>query len=110
MGTRDRIYRRTAAGQQAWEKQDRDVPAEYRRILELVGNGTHSAVLRANLGGHPESHLNEWLANMEELALIESVPHGEADLDFTGAFSMAEVRAQLEAMAKEKQKQKSSSA
>ena len=109
MGTKDRIYRRTAAGQKAWEKQDRDVPGEYRRILELVGNGTHSAVLRANLGGHPESHLDEWLANMEELALIESVPRGEADLDFTGVFNMAEVRAQLEAMAKDKQKQKSSS-
>jgi hypothetical protein len=110
MGTKDRNYRRTAAGQKAWEKQDPDVPIEYRRILELVRNGTHSSVLRANLGGHPESHLDEWLANMEELALIESVPHGEADLDFTGAFNIAEVRAQLEAMAKEKQKQKSSSA
>jgi hypothetical protein len=44
---------------------------EYRRILELVANGTHFAVLRANME--------------EELALIESVPHGEVDLDFTGA-------------------------
>ena len=104
MGTKDRNYRRTAPGQKAWEKQDPDVPVEYRRILELVGNGTHSAVLRASLAGHPESHLDEWLANMEELALIESVPHGEADLDFTGAFNIAEVRARLEAMAKDKQK------
>ena len=110
MGTRDRNYRRTAAGQKAWETRDRDVPAEYHRILELVGSGTHSAVLRANFGGHPESHFDEWLANMEELALIESVSRKEDDLDFTGAFSIAEVRAQLEAMAKEKQKQKSSSA
>jgi hypothetical protein len=47
---------------------------------------------------------------MEELALIESVPQGEADLDFTGAFDIAKVRAQLDAMAKEKQKQKSSAA
>ena len=67
-------------------------------------------MLRANLGGHPESHVDEWLANMEELALIESVSHKEEDLDFTGTFNIAEVRAQLEAMAKEKQKQKSSSA
>src|SRR5439155_1471165 len=74
-----------------------------------LGNGTHSAVLRANLGGHPVSHVDEWLANMEELALIESVSHKEEDLDFTGTFNIAEVRAQLEAMAKEKQKQKSSS-
>jgi len=110
MGTKDRNYRRTAAGQKAWETRDRDVPAEYHRILELVGSGTHSAVLRANFGGHPESHFDEWLANMEELALIESVSHKEDDLDFTGAFNIAEVRAQLEAMAKEKQKQKSSSA
>jgi hypothetical protein len=51
--------------------------------------------------------LDEWLANMEELALIESVPHSEADLDFTGAFDIAKVRAQLEAMAKEKQKSSS---
>jgi len=104
MGTRDRNYRRTAAGQKAWETRDRDVPAEYHRILELVGSGTHSAVLRANFGGHPESHFDEWLANMEELALIESVSHKEDDLDFTGTFNIAEVRKQLEAMAKEKQK------
>src|SRR2546426_10999554 len=109
-GPRAGHSRRTAAGQKAWEKQDPDVPIEYRRILELVGNGTHSAVLRANLGGHPESHVDEWLANMEELALIESVSHKEEDLDFTGTFNIAEVRAQLEAMAKEKQKRKSSSA
>src|SRR3989454_7767290 len=109
-GPRAGNSRRPAAGQKAWEKQDPDVPIEYRRILELVGNGTHSAVLRANLGGHPESHVDEWLANMEELALIESVSHKEEDLDFTGTFNIAEVRAQLEAMAKEKQKQKSSSA
>ena len=104
MGTKDRNYRRTAAGQKAWEKQDPDVPIEYRRILELVGNGTHSAVLRANLGGHPESHVDEWLANMEELALIESVSHKEEDLDFTGTFNVTEIRKQLEAMAKDKQK------
>jgi len=109
MASRDRNYRRTAAGQKAWEKQDPDVPIEYRRILELVGNGTHSAVLRANLGGHPESHVDEWLANMEELARIELVSHKAEDLDFTGTFNIVEVRAQLEAMAKEKQKQKSSS-
>ena len=104
MGTKDRNYRRTAAGQKAWEKQDPDVPVEYRRILDLIGNGAHSAVLRRNLGGHPESHVDEWLANMEELALIESVSHGEDDLDFTGTFNMTEIRKQLEAMAKDKQK------
>src|SRR2546426_11532124 len=110
MASRNGNYRRTAAGQKAWEKQDPDVPAEYRRILELVGSGTHSAVLRANFGGHPGSHFDEWLANMEELALIESVSHKENDLDFTGTFNIAEVRAQLEAMAKEKQKSSSASA
>ncbi|HXM81532.1 MAG TPA: hypothetical protein VN929_06360 [Burkholderiales bacterium] len=104
MGTKDRIYRRTAAGQKAWQTQDPDVPAEYRRILDLVGSGAHSAVLRGNLGGHPESHFDEWLASLEELGLIESVPHSEDDLDFTGSFSVAEIRKQLEAMAKEKQK------
>ena len=109
MASRDRNYRRTAAGQKAWEKLDPDVPIEYRRILQLVGNGTHSAVLRANLGGYPESHVDEWLANMEELALIESVPHGDDDLDFTGAFDVAEIRKQLELMAKEKQKPSSAS-
>jgi len=37
------------------------------------------------------------------------VSHKEEELDFTGTFNIAEVRAQLEAMEKQKQKQKSSS-
>src|SRR5438046_10022030 len=94
----------TAADQKSSEKHYPDVPIEYRRILELVGNGTHSAVLRSNLGGHPESHVDEWLANMEELALIESVSHKEADLDITAIVTVTATRKQLEPRVKYKDK------
>jgi hypothetical protein len=39
----------------------------------------------------------QWLANLEELGLIESAPAGDKDdLDFTGKFKLAEIRARLE--------------
>src|SRR3989442_9180039 len=43
MSSRDRNYRRTAAGQTAWEKQDPAVPVESRHILEVAGTVTHSS-------------------------------------------------------------------
>jgi hypothetical protein len=94
---RERIYRRTKEGDKAWQTQDRDVPIEYRRMLEVIGRGVHGAVLRTSLKGYSEQHIAELLANLERLGVIESAPAGDKDdLDFTGRFKIAEIRARLE--------------
>src|SRR2546429_9949850 len=98
----ERIYRRTDAGQQAFLNQSADVPVEYRRVLELVGTGTHAAVIRACLGSHPYQHALEWLTRPEQVGLLESVPHARADdLDFSGKFTRAPLAAPHHAAASE---------
>ena len=84
----ERIYRRTRAGQQASLSQSADVPAEHRRVLELVGTGTHVAVIRAGLRNHPYEHILEWLSKLEQVGLLES-----DDLDFSGNFNRAALAA-----------------
>ena len=89
----ERSYRRTDAGQQALN-QSADVPVEFRRVLELVGTGTHAAVIRACLRSHPYAHVLEWLNKLEQVGLLESVPQaGANDLDFSGNFSRAALAA-----------------
>ena len=93
----ERIYRRTKEGDKACQTQDRDVPLEFRRMLEVIGRGVHGAVLRTSLKNYSAEHIVQWLANLEELGLIESAPAGDKDdLDFTGKFKLAEIRARLE--------------
>jgi hypothetical protein len=90
----ERIYRRTQAGRQASLSQSADVPVEYRRVLELVGTGTHSAVIRACLRSHPYEHILKWLAKLEEVGFLESIPRaGADDLDFSGSFKRAALTA-----------------
>lgn len=76
-----RIYRLTAAGREAWEGQDAAVPADYRRILwmmDVQGEGSIGDTLTKL---YPEDMLEEWLAEMEEIGLIESFNRGEASPD-----------------------------
>jgi hypothetical protein len=94
MQAAERIYRRTSAGQQASLNQSADVPVEYRRVLELVGTGTHVAVIRACLRSHPYEHILEWLSKLEQVGLLESVAQaGADDLDFSGNFNRAALAA-----------------
>src|SRR6267378_2957801 len=89
----ERIYRRTDAGRQALS-QSADVPVEYRRVLELVGTGTHGAVIRACLRSHPYDHVLQWLNKLEQVGLLESMPQaGADDLDFSGNFNRAALAA-----------------
>ena len=74
----ERIYRRTDAGHQAFSSQSADVPVEYRRVLEVVGTGTHAAVIRACLRSHPYEHILECLSKLEQVGLLESVPQAGA--------------------------------
>ncbi|HXM80381.1 MAG TPA: hypothetical protein VN929_00475 [Burkholderiales bacterium] len=84
MGARNRIYRRTEAGQQAWENEKSGVSAEHRYILGLVGTDTHFDVVRGHLGRCSSAKIFEWLVELEDVGLLESVPGApEHDLDFT---------------------------
>jgi hypothetical protein len=86
----ERIYRRTDAGRKASLNPSADVPVEYRRVLQLVGTGTHVAVIRACLRSHPYEHILEWLAKLEQVGFLESIPQASADdLDFSGNFKRA---------------------
>ena len=90
----ERIYRRTDAGRQASVNQSADVPVEYRRVLQLVGTGTPTAVIRACLRSHPYEHILQWLAKLEEVGLLESIPQaGADDLDLSGNFKRAALAA-----------------
>src|SRR5712664_506802 len=84
-----RVYRVTASGRKAWESQDASVPADYRRILGLVDTEAHSDVIRSRLRRYPDTLIFEWLAELEELALLSSQPaEAKHDLDFTGTLRM----------------------
>ena len=86
-----RTYRRTQAGNKAVETQDPNLPVEYRRLLDAIGDGAHEVAVKASLSAHPESDVIEWISLMRELGLIESAPGGDDDLDFTGTFKLSAV-------------------
>jgi len=71
MGDRERVYRLTQSGREAWESQDVAVPADYRRMLWLMDFHGHAGVIHDLLRQYPKHVLDEWLAEMEELGLIE---------------------------------------
>jgi CheY-like chemotaxis protein len=98
MANAGRIYRMTAYGRQAWESEDPSVPTAYRRILGMVDTETHSDVLRGYLRRYPDALIFEWLAELEELGLVESHPGEQAhDLDFTGSFALPRLIAEDQA-------------
>ncbi|HWM44696.1 MAG TPA: response regulator [Burkholderiales bacterium] len=95
-----RTYRLTAAGREAWEGQDAAVPADYRRILWMMDVQGQGGVAEALSKLYPEGMLEEWLSEMEEIGLIESLPEGEPSedgfasrsLDSTLALDQPEIR------------------
>jgi CheY-like chemotaxis protein len=78
-------YRLTAAGREAWESQDAAVPADYRRILWLMDFHGHAGVTRDLARHYPMEMLQQWLAEIEELGLIERVSEKEAGAAVRGA-------------------------
>ncbi|TMI92518.1 MAG: hypothetical protein E6H00_02595 [Bacillati bacterium ANGP1] len=97
MAMLDRIYRRTWAGQRAWNAQARKVSPECWNVLGSIGSGAHAVVVRASLQSYSEENIQEWLIQLEQIGLVESVPVlDENDLDFTGNFHLARIRAELE--------------
>ncbi|MGH8736642.1 MAG: response regulator transcription factor [Burkholderiales bacterium] len=84
----DRSYRITATGKHARAGDDTAIPADYRRLLALIETKTHFEVIRGRLREYPDQLLGEWLAELEELGFIETLPSETgADLDFTDHFN-----------------------
>jgi len=77
MGDKDRIYRVTPAGREAWESQDVAVPADYRRMLWMMDFHGHAGVISDLVRRYPKHVLDEWLGEMEELGLIEEADASE---------------------------------
>ena len=83
----DRIYRRTLTGENALRTADPAFPSDYRRILRVIEGDTHSDVVRGLLRQFPDALLADWLAELEELGMIESaLADPTHDLDFTKPF------------------------
>lgn len=81
------IYSLTAAGAAAVAAKDSDTdfPLEYRRILGLIGTGTHVDVLRGRLRRFPDGLIDDWLKELQDLKMIDAQPAGELeDFTFTG--------------------------
>src|SRR5688572_17716405 len=68
-------YRLTDAGRAAWEGEDTAVPADYRRLLWMMD--VHGSIADGLASLYPREMLEEWLAELEEIGLIELVPEGE---------------------------------
>jgi len=91
----DRVYRTTEAGRAAVESGDTAIPNDYRGILALIGDEAHANVVRGSLRHFPDALLEEWLAELEELGLVESRPDKAShDLDFTGNFKVPQLIAE----------------
>ena len=79
----DATYRRTSSGETALRSVDDSIPVDYRRILCLIDRDTHVNVIRGRLRQYSDALIADWLAELEELGLIESTGLGDAaDLDF----------------------------
>lgn len=87
------LYRRTDAGKLAWQRQDPGVPLEYRRLLGVIDHDTHPDSLRARLPRYTPDGLVHLLDELVEQGLLEAVQAEEHhDLDFTGEFSIPELK------------------
>lgn len=73
----ERLYRVTPKGREAWEAQDRAMPADYRRLLWLMDFHGHAGLMRELMKSYPRRMLEAWLGELEELGLVEQVPPGE---------------------------------
>lgn len=75
----DRIFCRTAAGDKALSATGPALPSDYRRILRILEGDTHPDVIRGLLRQYPDALLADWLAELQELGLVASVPADYGD-------------------------------
>jgi hypothetical protein len=90
---KERIYRRTAAGEKALVDGNIGIAGiEYRRILDLLSGDMHYDGLRAAMPQYADAVILRWLRELEGRGLLESSA-GEVgqDLDFTTNLSRADL-------------------
>jgi CheY-like chemotaxis protein len=76
-------YRRTEAGDEALRSVDTAIPVDYRRMLAHIEGTLHVNVIRGRLRRYPDSLIDSWLSELEELGFIESTSASAAfDLNF----------------------------
>jgi len=93
-GPQDRIYSRTNSGDEALASDDVAIPSEYRRILRVIEGKTHSDVIRGRLRHYDDALIADWLAELEELGFVNSVPaESTQDLDFSSILQAQRQRA-----------------
>jgi hypothetical protein len=94
MNRSELIYRRTEAGAAVAMAEDPEIPAEYQRILRFLEVEADGVQLRDFLRGDADELVRQWLAELEELKLIEALPAAnEQDADFTDHLRVAEIAA-----------------
>lgn len=90
MQFRGLVYRVTDAGRRSLS--DPSVPADYRRILGVVGTEAHSDVIRSLLRRYPDQLILEWLDELTELELLTPVAEKPGhDLDFMDDFQLPQL-------------------
>jgi hypothetical protein len=87
-----RLYRRTPAGTAAWQRQDTNVPLEFRRVLGVIDGDMHPDSFRGRLP-FTEVGLSHVLEELVEQGFLEAVEAAEHhDLDFTGNLNLSDLR------------------
>lgn len=94
MANESKLYRTTEAGRATVASGDLAVPADYRRILALVGEEMHGDAIRGSLRQYPDALLAEWLEELEELGLLESRPAADISQNLQFALRGAAARGQ----------------
>lgn len=69
---KDRIYRRTPAGDRAVGSR-RSVPDRFRAILVLVDGQVSSGAICGGMHGHSQKEVLGWVDQLETLGFIESI-------------------------------------
>lgn len=97
----DRIYDRTEQGLKALHGTAAALRAESKWLLGLITSGTHAETIRTGMRRYTDERIAELLTELEALQLVKSVAASSAhDLDFTGSFNLAELRAAQNAFGK----------
>lgn len=104
IGAMARLYNRTESGRRAWDTQNRLVPLDCRRVLGFVEKDAAADDIGRKLGW-TEAAVKEILAELEAGGLVRSVDTGpdKNELDFTGNFSVEDIRAALRKQNEERQ-------
>jgi len=90
----NRIYDRTEQGLKALEGTAAGLRAESKWLLGLIKSGTHAETIRTGMRRYSDERIMELLTELEALQMVKSVAAtSQHNLDFTGSFSLAELRA-----------------